>query len=156
MGRSLRFAVLALLVVSLVACGSQSAGVATGETPAAPKGAAVPKAGATYAGPIEISGKASAGTITLKVSDDGAAITSVSVEFTDLKCDGFSAGSMSKQVGGTFAISNGQLTASVSGIGDIKGRFASATEASGTAKITLDIMGSPCELGQFDWSAKAQ
>ena len=42
--------------------------------------------------------------ITLKVSEDGRMIQSVSVDFTNLKCEGFSAGSISTEEGGNHPI----------------------------------------------------
>jgi len=131
-------------------------------TPAAPRPTATlakpaaPRPGATFSGPIEISEKASSGTIKLTVSEDGASITSVDITLKDLKCNGFSAGSMAKQVRGPFAVIDGNLVASVSGMGEIRGRFASPTQASGTVNLTLEIpFAKPCKLGEWRWSAKA-
>jgi len=137
----------ACLALSLSACGATTG-------PSAP---VAPQPGVRLSGPVEISGKASSATITLKVSDDGATLTSIGVEFQTLKCNGFSAGSMSKSVGGSFAIAGGSISASVGGLGEIKGRFTSPTEASGTVNLTLKIpLGGDCALGEFKWSAKAQ
>ena len=151
MRKMFQLALAVFLAMMLAACGTKTA-------PSAPTSAPVaPKPGATLSGAVEISGKASAATITLKVSADGTALTSVAVTVQNLKCDGFSAGSMTKEVQGTFPVTGGTLTASVSGIGEIKGRFTSPTEASGTANLTLAIpMSAPCALGEYKWSAKAQ
>lgn len=154
----LRVLLAFVIVASLAACAAPGTTPAPGIAPTSPKPASVaPKPGVTLTGPIAITGKASGATITLQVSDDGTGIKSVGVTLQDLKCNGFSAGSMTKQVQGSFAISQGQIATSVSGIGEIRGRFTSSTEASGTVKLTLQIpMSGPCELGEFAWSAKAQ
>lgn len=147
MRKVLMLGLAAALALGPAACGSKTGGTAS----------VAPKPGATLSGPLEISGKASSATITLKVSDDGATLTSIGVEFQNLKCNGFSAGSMSKSVGGSFAITGGAISATVSGLGEIQGRFTSPTEASGTANLTLQIpMGGNCALGEFKWSAKGQ
>jgi hypothetical protein len=116
-----------------------------------------PQPGAVLSGPIEISGKASSGTIGLTVSDDGASVTSVKVTLTELKCDGFSAGSLTKEVSGAFAAAKGKVVASLSGIGKIDGRFTSPTAASGTIDLALEIPmgGGTCKLGTQNWSAEA-
>jgi len=136
-------ALLAAATIVAVSCGG-------GE-----KGGVVPQANGTLTGPIEISGKASSGTITLTVSEDGKSLTFITVLLKDLKCDGFSAGSMTKGVGGTFPVAGGNLNASPSGLGKISGRFTSPTEASGKVDLKMDIpMAAPCELGEWKWSAK--
>lgn len=154
----LRVLLAFVILASLAACGAPGTTPAPGVAPTSPKPASVaPKPGATLTGAVVITGKASGATITLQVSDDGTAIKSVGVTLQDLKCNGFSAGSMSKQVQGSFAISKGQIAANVSGIGEITGSFTSPTEASGKVNLTLQIpMSGPCELGEFTWSAKAQ
>jgi hypothetical protein len=132
------------LILPLAACGG-------GGTPATS-----PRPGAVLTGPIEISGKASGGTISLTVSDDGALITSVAITLTDLKCDGFSAGSLTKEASGVFPAAKGKVVASLSGIGKIDGRFTSPTVASGTIDLALEIpFGGSCELGTLNWSAEA-
>lgn len=116
-----------------------------------------PQPGANLAGAIEISGKASSATIFLTISEDGSSIASVGIALTDLKCDGFSAGSMLQQLGGPFPVAEGNIVASLSGGGEIMGRFTSPTEASGTINLILEIpFGGTCELGTWDWSAKAE
>jgi hypothetical protein len=126
-------------------------------TTATPKaGTVAPKPGATFSGSIEITGKASSGTIEFNISGDGASIISVSITLKDLKTESFSAGSMTKSTSGTFPITSGNLDASLSGIGKIKGRFTSSTQASGTVDLTLDIpFSAPVKLGEWHWSAKA-
>ena len=115
-----------------------------------------PRGGANFTGQIEIRDKASSGTIQFSISADGSSITSVTVNLKDLKCNGFSAGSMNKEVSGSFLVADGNINASPSGIGEIKGRFTSPTKASGTIDMTLEIpFSAPCELGAWQWSASA-
>ncbi len=131
-------------ILPLTACGGDGAPATS------------PQPGAVLTGPVEISGKASSGTISLTVSEDGASITSVGITLTDLKCDGFSAGSFTKEAGGEFPAAKGKVAASLSGIGEINGRFTSPTEASGTIELALEIpYAEPCKLGTSNWSAKA-
>jgi len=147
MRKVLLLGLVVALAMLLTACGAKTGGNAP----------VAPQPGARLSGPIEITGKASSATITLKVSDDGTTLTSIGVEFQNLKCNGFSAGSMSKSVSGSFAITGGSISATAGGLGEIKGRFTSPTEASGTANLTLKIpMSGDCALGEFKWSAKAQ
>ena len=107
-----------------------------------------PLAGATFTGFVDISGKASSGIISLIVSEDSTSITSVGVTLTDLKCNGFSAGSMTKRTEGNFPITEGKIVASVSGIGEIKGHFTSPDNAIGTINLILveDILGNNYNL----------
>jgi hypothetical protein len=140
---------LVAAILSLTACGG-------GEDAGEGAGAIAPNPGAILTGPIEISGKASGGTISLTVSEDGASISSVKVTLQDLNCDGFSAGSFTKEAGGDFPVAKGSVVASPSGIGEVKGRFTSPTEASGTIDLVLEIpYDGTCKLGTSDWSAKA-
>ena len=119
-------------------------------------GEVIPKPGATLTGPIEISGKASSGTISLTISEDGASVTSVSITLNDLECDGFSAGSYSAERQGSFPVTGGAFSASLSDIGTIEGLFTSPTEASGTIDLVLEIpYAGTFELGTWNWSAKA-
>jgi len=121
-----------------------------------PGGEVIPKPGATLTGPIEISGKASSGTISLTISEDGASVTSVSITLNDLECDGFSAGSYSAERQGSFPVTGGAFSASLSDIGTIEGLFTSPTEASGTINLVLEIpYAGTFELGTWNWSAKA-
>jgi len=139
---------LSLVIVGLILPAAACGGGGTSATS--------PQPGAVVTGPIEISGKASSGTISLTVSDDGASIASVKVTLTELKCDGFSAGSLTKEAGGAFPAAKGNVVASLSGIGKIDGRFTSPTAASGTIDLALEIpMGGTCKLGTQNWSAEA-
>ena len=114
--------------------------------------------GATFSGPIKMSGKASGGTLSFTISEDG---TSIALEITlsDLKCDGMTASSMSTQASGPLSITDYSFNASFSDLGEVEGRFASPTEASGTINISwkISILGqtTACELGTWEWSAEA-
>ena len=133
-------------VISMTACGGGEGAPATAPLP-----------GAVLTGPIEISGKASGGTIGLTVAQDGASITSVKITLMDLNCDGFSAGSLTKEAGGVFPAAKGNVVASPSGIGEVKGRFTSPTVASGTIDLVLEIpYDGTCNLGTWNWSAKTE
>jgi len=147
---SLALVLMLSMAMSVVGCGGEET------APVSSSKSVSPKAGATFTGPIDISGKASSGTIEFTVSADGTSITSVSITMKDLECNGFSAGSMTKETSGTFAIDGSRVSASPSGIGEIEGRFTSSTEASGTIDMTLEIpFFGPCSLGEWNWSAEA-
>jgi len=136
----IRFSAAALAAVLLVGCGA-------GAPPD-------PEPGATLSGPIEMGDKATTAVITLKVSDDGSAITSLSAFFTNLKCDGFSAGSMMSQEGSTHPISGGTLQVDSSSLGKLTGTFTSPTAVAGSIELTISQgMGSPISCGTWDWSA---
>jgi hypothetical protein len=125
-----------------------------------PEPVLAPKPGAKLAGPIDISGKASGGTISLTVGEDGTSIVSAGITLKDLKCDGFSAGSMMNTATLSSPITKGSFAASASGVGEIKGQFTSPTDASGTINIAfkMTILNSSiaCDLGTWNWNAKAQ
>lgn len=122
-----------------------------------PSGQVTPKPGATLIGPISISGKASSGTINFTISEDGASITWVSVTLNDVDVGVFSAGSMSMERTIAIPVTNGAFSGSVSGIGEIDGRFTSQTEANGTIDLILEIYQvGTVDLGTWNWSAKAE
>ena len=123
-------------------------------------GSARPKAGATFSGPINISpDNAQSATLTFTISDDGTAITKVGVSFTKFKCEAMSAGQISTSSTGNFSIADG-FDISPSSIGEIKGRFTSATRASGTIHLQLKINTgfgtASCDAGTWDWNAEAK
>ncbi len=133
-----------LLLISLIACG------AGGQ----------PKAGATYSGTIDVpKDKASSAALSFKISDDGAQVTSIALSLSDLHCETMSAGSMSQSTTGQFPLSGNQINIQSDSIGEIKGKFTSGTAASGTIHIAMknEIMGATilCDLGTFNWTAKA-
>lgn len=154
----LSLALMLIIVSSVVSCakGETTPTPSAGTTPETKAELVAPKPGATFTGPIEISGKASSGTIQFSTSGDGASITSVTVTLKDLKTETFSAGSMTQESRSPFPVTDGNLAASLSGIGEIEGRFTSPTKASGTIDITLEIpFSGPCKLGEWRWSAEA-
>jgi hypothetical protein len=81
----------------------------------------------------------------------------VQFTLTDPKCDGFSAGSSTTETQSVFPVTNGNIAISLARGDQIKGRFTSPTAASGTIDLTVDpgIGGTPCDLGTWNWSAKA-
>jgi hypothetical protein len=109
-----------------------------------------PKSGATFVGMISMD-RAESAQIALKVSDDGQTIESVSVTFTELKCEGFSAGSSSTTVTGSTPITNGKFEFKSSDIGEISGRFTSPTAVQGT--VHLAFYDGQAECGTWEWSA---
>jgi hypothetical protein len=92
--------------------------------------------------------------ITLKVSEDGRMILSVSVAFTDLKCEGFSAGSISTGEGGNHPILDDKFEIESSGIGKVSGRFTSPNKVAGSYHVLLNLgFGGAIECGTWDFSA---
>lgn len=130
--------ILILITASLIACNV---------LPAAP---AKPKPGATLVGTITMDRVKSA-QIALKVSDDGQTIEWVSVTFTELKCERFSAGSSSTKVTGQVPITDGKFEFKSSDIGEISGQFTSPTAVQGT--VHLAFFDGKAECGTWEWSA---
>lgn len=162
MGKGKLWLLLVIVGLILAACAPKATPVAPMPVEATPtlSPAAIlgPQPGATFSGPIEISGKASSGTISFTISDDGDSITSVSVLLSDLECDGMSAGSMETRASGPFPVTDGELAASPSNLGEIEGQFTSSTEAVGTINLRLEFsvldQKIVCELGTWGWSAE--
>jgi hypothetical protein len=144
-GRLCLVSIAIIALMAMVACGG-------GDT----SGSASPTPGATFEGPVQISGSASSALINLMVSADGASLESVSVTLSDLKTESFSAGSMTKQVGASMPIAKGRFSGSLGGLGDISGSFLTATEASGTITLKVEIpFDGTADLGEFAWTAVA-
>ena len=133
-----RVVILILITASFIACNVLSAAPAK------------PKAGATLVGTIAMD-RAKSAQITLKVSDDGQTIEWVSVAFTELKCEGFSAGSSSTMVTGYVPILDGKFEFKSSDIGEISGQFKSPTAVQGT--VHLAFFDGKAECGTWEWSA---
>lgn len=115
-----------------------------------------PQPGATLSGMIDMGDKAERAEITFKVSNDGKAITSVRVDFTNIRCEKFNGGSMTMQFDGLNAlITGGKFEVKSSNIGEISGRFTSSTAVEGTIHIITfnPEIGSAIECGTWDWSA---
>lgn len=127
-------AALFLMTALLTACGAR----------------ANPKPGASLSGTIEMQGAKSAN-ISLRVSQDGQSIESVSVAFTELKCEAFSAGSSSSTVSARAPIASGKFQFKHSNIGEISGQFTSPTSARGTAHLLF--FDGKAECGTWNWSA---
>jgi len=109
-----------------------------------------PKPGATLTGTITMD-RAKSAQITFKVSDDGQTIEWVSAAFTELKCEGFSAGSTSTKVTGRAAITDGKFEFKSPSIGEISGQFTSPTAAEGTAHLVF--VNGKAECGTWKWGA---
>jgi hypothetical protein len=130
--------IMILLAVLLNACSGMSAA------------GSQPQPGVTLTGAISIK-KADSGQITLEVSDDGQKIESISLQFTNIKCGGFSAGSTSSTTSVSAVITNGQFELEKSNFGKLSGLFTSPTEANG--KIYLAFFEGKAECGTWNWSA---
>jgi len=120
-----------------------------------------PKAGASYSGTIDVpKEKATSALLSFKISDDGTQVTKISIMLTDLHCETMSAGSMSQSASGSFALNGNQIDIQSDSIGELKGSFTSASDASGTIHVAMKykIMGSSilCDLGTYPWKAKAR
>jgi hypothetical protein len=107
------------------------------------------------------------GTIALVLSDDGSSITQVNVTITNSSAEcsngskgtvGF--GSMEVSFSGPWPITDGNIDASLFKGGELKGKFTSPTEASGTIHVLggVSLLGSPhtCDFGTWNWDAKAK
>jgi hypothetical protein len=127
-------------------------------TPAGPR----PQPGATLTGDIENSEAVEGGTINLMLSEDGTSISQMDVTFQSVRCP---IGPTSVQYindvrlpfDGPYPIIEGNIDASLDEGGELKGRFASPTEASGTIRIilTFSVSGksTTCDFGTLNWSA---
>jgi len=118
-----------------------------------------PQPGAIFSGPIDIHDEgASSGTLTLTIAADGASIATVGLSLKDFHCGGMSAGE-STMISAANAPLTDAIDVTVDTIGEIHGRFESATTASGTIHLTPGVMHGlgefePCELGTFNWTAE--
>jgi len=155
--RTGRVVLLLFLGMTLAGCGGGGGATQDVARTEPGKEAVAPTPGGMFSGPVEVTGAASSATISLVVSADGASITSVGVSLKDLKTETFSAGSMEKQVSGSIPIKDGSFSGSLSGLGEIEGRFTSPSEGSGTVKLNLEIpFSAPADLGEFGWTASLQ
>jgi hypothetical protein len=117
-------------------------------------GSVQPKPDETLVGTIAMEERANSAQITLKVSNDGQTFESVSFMFTELKCEGFSAGSSYTEVTGIYPITDGKIEITLSDIGEINGQFTSPTAAEGT--IHLAFYNGQAECGTWKWSATSK
>jgi hypothetical protein len=157
---------LILIAAALMACDM---------LPAAP---VKPQPGATLVATIATD-RAGTAQITLKVSDDSQAIAEVwgtftnltceasaagtqacaswqwgTWSFTDLNCQGFSAGRLSALVETDVPITEGRFEFQSRFIGEASGRFTSPTAAQGT--IHLALFDGQVECGDWDWGTTGQ
>jgi hypothetical protein len=109
-----------------------------------------PQPGATLVGAITMD-RAKSAQITLKVSGDGQSIESVSVTFTELRCEGFSAGSTTTTKTLRVPITEGSFELQSPDIGEVSGQFTSPTAAEGT--VHLAFFDGKAECGNWEWSA---
>jgi hypothetical protein len=141
---------IAVVLLLLVGCGAPAA------IPLPPKLAPPtatplpPKPGATLVGTITMD-RAKSAQITLKVSDDGQTIERVSASFTELKCEGFSAGSSSTTATGRAPITDGKFEFKSSNLGEISGQFTSPSAVQGA--VHLVFVSGKAECGTWPWSA---
>ena len=120
-------------------------------------GTADPQRDTAFSGPVEITAHASSATIDLVVSPDGASVTFVNITVNDLKTEALAIGTCTTGKSVDLPIHDGRFGGSVKGLGEIEGRFASATEAAGTVDLAVDIPfgGGTVDLGESSWSAVA-
>ncbi len=134
--RVLLAAVILLLVLS--GCGAKTV---------------TPKAGAVFSGSIEME-SAKTAQISLKVSQDSLSIEQVGLSFTELDCQGFSAGSSMTTVSTMVPITDGSFVYKSDDIGEISGKFTSPTKAEGSAHLAF--YGGQAECGTWNWSVEAK
>lgn len=172
---------IALTFLLLTACGGSGSGGTGGALPASKS--VNPEPGAAITANINTGEKASSGTLSFKVSDDGTALTNLSIGLKDANCNNMiSMGSVMDSMSDPgITITDGKFEGALSAmggmvtdyrfnpgdsfptpvpnpdsVGKIVGQFTSPTTASGTITIYLGAMmsgGVVCELGTFDWSS---
>ena len=146
-------------------------------------GNAKPAPGASFSSTINMDNKASSATIGFKISDDGTSIKDLKTTINELKLDGLTAGQvydfngvlLTPIEGGRFnasipavggsvkdykldkSPSEFQTVAALDNIGQIEGKFLSATKASGTIKIYMWLLLTDwaVEVGEFAWEAES-
>ena len=143
---------------------------------------AKPAPGASFSGMINMDDKASSATIDFKISEDGTSIKDLKTTINELKLDGLTAGQvydfngvlLTPIEGGRFnasipavggsvkdykldkSPSEFQTVSALDDIGQIEGKFLSATKASGTIKIYMWLLLTDwaIEVGEFSWEAE--
>ena len=156
-----------ILVISLVTC----------------MGTSKPVPGASFSGMISMGEKANNATIGFKISEDGTSIKDLKTTINDLKLDGLTAGQVYDYHGGLLiSVEGGRFNASIpavggsvkdykldkspsefqtvaalDNIGQIEGKFLSASKASGTIKIYMWLLLTDyaIEVGEFTWEAES-
>lgn len=134
----------------LAACGGGASLPATQLPPAEPS------PGARYSGPIEMGDKAKEATIAFQIARDGTTISALELSFTELKCEGFSAGESFKREVAIYPINAGKFEFSSNSFGDVSGAFTSPEAASGTIELKLDtgFGGPPVDCGSATFEVK--
>ena len=110
-----------------------------------------PQGGITIGGTVAMD-RADSAEIYLDVSADAANIESVSLTMTNLKCEGFSAGSWMTTVSSQTPITDGEFLFKSDNVGEISGKFTSPTTAEGT--IHLAPFSGNAECGNWNWTAE--
>lgn len=126
----------ALILAALAGCGKA--------------GPVTPQGGITLNGAITMD-RAENAAIMLTVSSDAAYIESVSLSMSNLKCEGFSAGSWMTTESGQIPITEGEFFYKSDNIGEINGKFTSPTAAEGT--IHFAPYAGRAECGNWTWTA---
>jgi hypothetical protein len=143
--------ILILLSAWLGACSGVQTGPGSLETAAPPKPVS-PKPGATLSGTIKMDNAESA-QISLTVSADGQAVEAVELSFTNLKCEGFSAGSSFSGTQSFAPIMDGKFEFNSSD-GVVNGEFKTPASAEGTIHVVFNDGLSEC--GTWEWSAAGE
>lgn len=160
---------LAVLLLAITACGANTS----------------PAAGSFFSGEIDMGDKASSGTISFKISEDGISVTAINITLLELKCNSLNIERIHDNLGnGLISITSGGFSASIpamgasqftesqnyhltaspfdfpsfsdmGSVGQLEGKFSSATDASGTIKLYIwaVMTDRACELGEFTWKA---
>lgn len=137
--RSLKsISIVLVCVVLLAACGPKTY---------------APEPGSLLTGTISMD-TAKTASISLQVSDDGNSIEMISLSFTELKCEGFSAGSSMTSISTIVPIEDGSIVIKSDDFGEISGKFVSAKKVEGTAHMAF--YNGQAECGTWDWSAEVQ
>lgn len=124
-----------------------------------------PQPGSSFTGNLEGEKEAGSGTISFDISEDGTAINNLNITLNDssANCGGASTGTLgfgqlSLPFDGPYLIKEGNFSLVISKSGELKGKFVSPTEASGSINLILEITlfgnAQTCDFGTWNWSAK--
>ena len=156
---------ITLVLLLLVGCGAPATPILPTATPVPPTPTITPStlapwAGGVFTGVFDMGDKAERAEITLKVSVDGKAITSVKLDFTNITCEGFTQGFTEASVTITkdslnAPITNDKFEVKLASICEIIGEFTSSTAMQGTIRLLNSSggMGSSTECGTWSWNA---
>jgi hypothetical protein len=117
-----------------------------------------PQPGATITGKIEMGDKAEFAQVQFTVTPDGGAINNLTLDITNIKCEGFSAGKVSNaQNNLRIPITEGKFDSGENNFGSISGEFTSPTEAKGVIHIVFKMgMGGAVDCGVWNWSSSGE